>query len=101
MDSLLNTLFQSFTLPKLVYSLVLVGIVLLLLAELNRLWLDGKTYISPFKSYEAGALSAQGGDVFAMRVIDYHSALTQRLVAAGDSASDAEKSWSPGVGEPL
>lgn len=101
MGEIFGVMGQSFTLPKLIYSVILLGVVLLLLAELQRLWLDGKTYISPFKAYDAGKLVADSGDVFTMRVVDYHSALSQRLRAVAETATPQERSWSAGTGGPI
>jgi hypothetical protein len=86
---------QSFTLPKLIYSVVLVGIIALLSAELYRLWLDNRTYIGPFRVYESGKLVADGGDTFVMRVIDVHNALRNSIQASDAALSESEKTWSP------
>lgn len=95
MSDFVANLWQTFTLPKLLYSILLVGIVALLSAELYRLWFDGRTYISPFRVYDSGKLLIDGGDTFVMRVIDTHNALRNRIQASDDTLSESEKTWSP------
>ncbi len=82
----LSEIKSSFSWQKLLYSLILIGLVATLLSEIGRIWLDNRTFIGSFRYYgENGEEEARGSEV-ARRILDRHSELRRKF--ADEEQSD-------------
>src|SRR3990167_11033266 len=91
------------TLPwvKIVYTLVLVGLIGVLTSEIRRLWLDNTLYVGTFEYVAGGVKDENEGKTFALRILDRHQELRHRFTTANPTQFAAEAGLSPTDATPI
>lgn len=67
--------FGSFPWAKLIYSVILLGIILLFFIELKRLWFDSRLYVGRFQVFESGVESPTLARTVAVQILHHHRRL--------------------------
>lgn len=97
----LDEIASSFSWPKLIYTVILGGVVALLLAEIRRVWLDTGVYVRGFKFFNEGKEAASNGEDFALRVLDRHAELRERFGQSERSTFENERRLLPRSDAPI
>ena len=89
------------TIAKVVYSLILLSIILALVFELRRLWLDDRLYLGRFSKTSASGEENTAPDDFGRRIVHWHSEMRHHFATAPSGQFAAEAGLAPDVSTPI
>ncbi|WP_226575497.1 DNA/RNA non-specific endonuclease [Acuticoccus sediminis] len=92
---------DSFSWPKLAYSVVLLSLVAILLSETGRLWLDRRTVLGAFQYYSGNTQDEASGKTAALRILDRHGELRRKFADVERSSFENEQRLIPVTGQPI
>lgn len=92
---------SDFSLLKLVYSLIILSIVILLLAEVRRVWLEEQNRLGAFRYFEEGGEKADRGKELVLRIADRHGELLRKFALVEQSDLESEQRLVPTTSEPI
>src|SRR5262245_53423475 len=96
----------GFSWAKVLYSGLLVGVIVLLIGELNRLWFDRTLHVGTFQLFENGEEKPALGRAFSMQVLNHHRTLSyllkqEALRRSGRSSQGAGGNESEALSQPM
>ncbi|WP_049644331.1 DNA/RNA non-specific endonuclease [Candidatus Rhodobacter oscarellae] len=97
----ISTMFLTFTWVKVIYSMILVGLIFLFASEIRRIWLDTRTTIGSFIYIEEAVEKEEIGRSLGLSVIERHSDLRWRFSNVEPSEFETERQLMPVTGPPI
>lgn len=98
---IIRQVLSHFSFLKLVYTLIILSIVMLLLIEVQRIWVENKNRLGAFHYFEEGGENVERGKEIVLRIADRHTDLLRKFADVKQSDLLSEQRLVPTTGEPI